>query len=71
MTAGRSSVERGRDRLERDLDASLDTITHRGPDSRGRWFSEDNRVGSQTRSRCDVLQLLTSSSSRSRTPVDQ
>jgi hypothetical protein len=27
------------------LDASLDKIKHRGPDSRGRWISEDNRVG--------------------------
>ena len=30
------------------LDASLDMIDHRGPDSRGQWISEDNRVGMLT-----------------------
>lgn len=31
--------------LLRDLDQSLEKIKHRGPDSRGHWLSEDNRVG--------------------------
>ncbi|EON67269.1 asparagine synthase (glutamine-hydrolyzing) [Coniosporium apollinis CBS 100218] len=30
--------------LERELDASLELIKHRGPDSRGHWISPDNRV---------------------------
>lgn len=31
--------------LEKELDASLELIKHRGPDSRGHWISPDNRVG--------------------------
>ncbi|OJD36739.1 asparagine synthase [Diplodia corticola] len=33
-----------RDKLSRELDASLEAIKHRGPDSRGQWISPDNRV---------------------------
>lgn len=35
-------------RLAKKLDASLEMIKHRGPDSRGQWISEDNRVGPPT-----------------------
>ncbi|KAL6915119.1 hypothetical protein FSST1_012879 [Fusarium sambucinum] len=28
-----------------ELERSLDLIAHRGPDARGRWFSDDNHVG--------------------------
>jgi asparagine synthase (glutamine-hydrolysing) len=34
-----------RDDVQQALDASLDEIQHRGPDSRGHWISDDNRVG--------------------------
>ena len=34
-----------RSKISKQLDESLDTIAHRGPDSRGKWISEDNRVG--------------------------
>ncbi|KAL0256568.1 hypothetical protein SLS55_008963 [Diplodia seriata] len=33
-----------RDKLSHELDASLEAIRHRGPDSRGQWISPDNRV---------------------------
>ncbi|KKY19459.1 putative asparagine synthase [Diplodia seriata] len=33
-----------RDKLSQELDASLEAIRHRGPDSRGQWISPDNRV---------------------------
>lgn len=32
-------------KLAAELDASLDQIKHRGPDSRGQWISNDKRVG--------------------------
>jgi asparagine synthase (glutamine-hydrolysing) len=32
-------------KLANELDASLDQIQHRGPDSRGQWISKDKRVG--------------------------
>jgi asparagine synthase (glutamine-hydrolysing) len=28
-----------------ELESSLDLIAHRGPDARGRWFSDDHQVG--------------------------
>jgi asparagine synthase (glutamine-hydrolysing) len=31
--------------LSKAVDESLDTIKHRGPDSKGQWISEDGRVG--------------------------
>lgn len=31
--------------LDEELDASLELIKHRGPDSRGQWISADRRVG--------------------------
>ncbi|KAL2350834.1 asparagine synthase [Cryomyces antarcticus] len=31
-------------KLAKELDASLELIVHRGPDSRGQWISPDNRV---------------------------
>lgn len=31
-----------------ELDASLELIKHRGPDSRGQWISPDKRVGTLT-----------------------
>lgn len=30
---------------EVQLETSLNIVAHRGPDARGRWFSEDHRVG--------------------------
>lgn len=33
------------DAIAHELDASLDQIKHRGPDSRGQWISPDSRVG--------------------------
>lgn len=36
---------RERHKLYSDLEASLDQIKHRGPDSRGHWISDDNRIG--------------------------
>ncbi|KAL9611160.1 MAG: hypothetical protein Q9167_004182 [Letrouitia subvulpina] len=48
---GHSSAKRTNDvsdhirsKISRELDQSLDMIAHRGPDSRGIWISEDNRV---------------------------
>ena len=32
-------------RLEREITQSLDKINHRGPDARGSWISNGNRVG--------------------------
>lgn len=34
-----------RSAISHELNASLDQIRHRGPDSRGQWISDDNRVG--------------------------
>jgi asparagine synthase (glutamine-hydrolysing) len=34
-----------RSRISKELEESLDRIAHRGPDSRGQWISEDDRVG--------------------------
>ena len=31
--------------LAKEMDESLDTIKHRGPDARGQWISPDKRVG--------------------------
>lgn len=31
--------------LSKELEASLDRISHRGPDARGVWVSQDGRVG--------------------------
>lgn len=28
-----------------ELETSLDLIAHRGPDARGRWFSDNHHVG--------------------------
>jgi len=44
------STSRGyeRQRVYQDLQASLDKIQHRGPDSRNHWISEDTRVGKIT-----------------------
>ncbi|KAL1636238.1 hypothetical protein SLS56_001217 [Neofusicoccum ribis] len=33
-----------RSKLSQELDASLEAIKHRGPDSRGQWISPDNRI---------------------------
>ena len=33
--------------IAKELDASLDLIAHRGPDSRGQWISPDKRVGQE------------------------
>lgn len=33
------------DAIAHELDASLDLIKHRGPDSRGQWISSDCRAG--------------------------
>jgi hypothetical protein len=34
-----------KERRERTLEKSLDTIKHRGPDANGHWVSEECRVG--------------------------
>lgn len=44
--------------LATQLNASLDCIEHRGPDSRGQWVSEDERVGKLTSSRLAVHTVL-------------
>lgn len=31
--------------LKPNLDSSLDSIKHRGPDARGQWISTDGHVG--------------------------
>jgi asparagine synthase (glutamine-hydrolysing) len=33
-----------------ELEHSLDLVGHRGPDARGRWFSDDHKVGRSHRS---------------------
>lgn len=39
-------------KLTRTLDESLDSIKHRGPDARGQWISENNRIGDSFNPRC-------------------
>jgi hypothetical protein len=39
----RSNIQH--DNVSLALDASLDKINHRGPDSHGKWISDDHRVG--------------------------
>ncbi|KAL0489540.1 asparagine synthase [Acrasis kona] len=38
------SSKKTKSEINKELDASLDLIKHRGPDSRGIWISEDGRV---------------------------
>lgn len=38
-----------RSKISTELDQSLEMIAHRGPDSQGKWISEDNRVGKLSR----------------------
>jgi asparagine synthase (glutamine-hydrolysing) len=38
--------------VETELENSLNIVSHRGPDARGRWFSDDHQVG---RSSCSLL----------------
>ena len=38
-----------RSKISKELDRSLAMIAHRGPDSQGKWISEDNRVGKLSR----------------------
>lgn len=38
----------GRERLTEQMQASLENIKHRGPDSHGIWISSDERIGSHT-----------------------
>lgn len=45
-------------KLATQLNASLDCIEHRGPDSRGQWVSEDERVGKLTSSQLAVYITL-------------
>jgi asparagine synthase (glutamine-hydrolysing) len=33
--------------LEKEIDASLDRIAHRGPDARGIWLGKQGKVGKQ------------------------
>jgi len=40
-----TSKNEGREDLARELNASMDQIKHRGPDARGKWISDDCRVG--------------------------
>lgn len=42
---GHGPLDHNRERLNRTLKESLDTIKHRGPDSNGQWISENQRVG--------------------------
>lgn len=37
--------ESKRDKLDKELRASLEQIRHRGPDATGTWISDDCRVG--------------------------
>lgn len=46
-----------RKHLLRSLDQSLDKIKHRGPDARGHWLSEDNRVGTLVTAKPSTLPL--------------
>ena len=39
------------DKLQTDLNASLESIRHRGPDGTGHWISDDCRVGTLVYSR--------------------
>ena len=39
------AYERERTILSKQMEESLETIKHRGPDDRGYWFSDYNRVG--------------------------
>ena len=32
-------------KIAKELDESLEMISHRGPDSRGQWISDDKRIG--------------------------
>lgn len=34
--------------IEKTIDSSLDIVQHRGPDTRGKWVSQDQRVGRYT-----------------------
>ncbi|KAE8374734.1 asparagine synthetase [Aspergillus bertholletiae] len=44
-TEGASSNEQTKAQAQAELENSLDLIGHRGPDARGRWFSDDYHVG--------------------------
>jgi asparagine synthetase B (glutamine-hydrolysing) len=46
-------AERGR--LDKELDASFEQIKHRGPDSSGKWISDDGRVGTLAGLRSPLL----------------
>ena len=43
---GQEINSRTRSKISKELDESFEIITHRWPDSRGQWISEDDRVGS-------------------------
>jgi len=45
--------------LSEELDRSLETIKHRGPDSRGQWLSSDGRIGPLKQYGFRVLRLST------------
>lgn len=63
-----------REALATELNASLDQIKHRGPDSCGNWISDDCRVGTLASSNLNSLPtrhkqwLTVPRSSRSRPP---
>ncbi|KAF9017213.1 N-terminal nucleophile aminohydrolase, partial [Hymenopellis radicata] len=44
--------------LNNTLDASLDSISHRGPDGRGIWTSQDGRVGQSRHVRLSIIDAL-------------
>lgn len=46
------------DSIAHELDASLEQIKHRGPDSRGQWISPDGRVGPLTLDEISLSHLL-------------
>lgn len=59
------TTDSARKKLFHSLDQSLDQIKHRGPDARGHWISQDNRVGTLVNLTCtsslahaDFLALL-------------
>ena len=42
---GHRPLYKDRSSLSKTINDSLDTIKHRGPDSKGHWISENGRVG--------------------------
>lgn len=56
---GSEAYKEQRKTICRSLDTSLDNIKHRGPDDRGRWISDDNRVGTLDGSYSSICTQMT------------